>query len=463
MHVDAQVTLTASDPQLVDGFRWAKRQALAYVFTGDPVGDWYEAALPGRAAFCMRDVAHQSGGAQVLGLRRHTHNMLRKFAAAIAASRDWCSYWEIDRHDRPCPIDYTDDSDFWYNLPANFDLLACAYREYLWTGDRRYLDDPVFRAFYARTVGEYIQTWDKDGDGIPEAYPAYGRRGIASYNEAIARPLMGGDLIAAQFGAFRAYAAILDATGDPARAAQMRTQAARLRALYESKWWDERTARFASFRRHDGTFASGYPGITNFFPLYMGLIGDPRKMRAALAAAAQSRTQLNVEDRSYLPLIFFRYGLHDLAYAELKTQMDPGYARRQYPEVSYAAIDSIAAGLMGLDPDATNRTVTTCAGLTAQTGWVELDHVPIFDNRIRVRHLQPRTTSFANLSGPPLRWRAAFAGPVEELLIDGARCVPMQGADAQGQTCAWVELTLGAQTEHTVTALNHGIHHDRFY
>lgn len=42
---------------------WAKEQALAYAFEDDPVGLWYEAALPGREAFCMRDVSHQSMGA----------------------------------------------------------------------------------------------------------------------------------------------------------------------------------------------------------------------------------------------------------------------------------------------------------------------------------------------------------------------------------------------------------------
>src|SRR5215216_4449352 len=105
----AGVTLTSSDTNLVAGFNWAQSQALAYVFKGDPVGDWYEAALPAREAFCMRDTAHQSTGAQVLGLAHYTRNMLRRFAEHISASRDWCTYWEIDRRNLPCPADYRDD------------------------------------------------------------------------------------------------------------------------------------------------------------------------------------------------------------------------------------------------------------------------------------------------------------------------------------------------------------------
>ena len=42
------------------GFAWAKEQALAYSHEGDLVGEWYEAALPDRQAFCMRDVAHHA-------------------------------------------------------------------------------------------------------------------------------------------------------------------------------------------------------------------------------------------------------------------------------------------------------------------------------------------------------------------------------------------------------------------
>src|ERR1700761_9649100 len=59
----------SSDRRLTQSFQWAKSQALAYAHDGsDPVGPWYEAALPGRDSFCMRDVSHQTTGAAALGL-----------------------------------------------------------------------------------------------------------------------------------------------------------------------------------------------------------------------------------------------------------------------------------------------------------------------------------------------------------------------------------------------------------
>jgi hypothetical protein len=81
------VSLKCSDLRLVTAFEWARRQALAYAFHGDSVGDWYEAALPGRQGFCMRDTAHQCMGAHFLGLDDATHNMLRKFSENISARR----------------------------------------------------------------------------------------------------------------------------------------------------------------------------------------------------------------------------------------------------------------------------------------------------------------------------------------------------------------------------------------
>ncbi|HEY4045521.1 MAG TPA: hypothetical protein VGM27_01535, partial [Acidobacteriaceae bacterium] len=70
----SNLEFTSSDHRLVEAFNWSKQQAMAYVFNDDPVGPWYEAALPGRRAFCMRDVSHQAAGAQALGLSRYTHN-----------------------------------------------------------------------------------------------------------------------------------------------------------------------------------------------------------------------------------------------------------------------------------------------------------------------------------------------------------------------------------------------------
>jgi hypothetical protein len=435
-----QVIFDSSDKRLAAGFEWAKRQALAYVFHGDPVGDWYEAALPNRQAFCMRDVSHQSAGARVLGLAPMTVNMLRKFAINIADSRDWCSFWEIDRRDRPAPVDYASDSDFWYCLPANFDVLNCCYRQYLATGDRVYLEDPGFLNFYQRTVSDYVRRWDKDGDGILKSYRRYGRRGIGSYTEDLQlHALVGGDLVAAEFAAFQAYARIEELRGNPDAAAEYQRKAGALRALYNGKWWDARNDRFHSSLLQDGSFHERDP--VSPFDLWFGIPQDGVRTERALDRLL-GQSGAGVEELSYLPEIAYRYGRDEAGYAALLRLTDPKLERRAYPEVSFAVVGAIAAGTMGIRADATGHVVETLPRLTRETAWAEMRHLPALGNRIGVRHSGTCGTEFTNESGPPVRWKAAFPGTAVALLVDGKPAETLTGRGLNGQSERYALLTV---------------------
>ncbi|MEO7961820.1 MAG: hypothetical protein ABIR19_09740, partial [Ginsengibacter sp.] len=90
------VTFTSSDTAMQNAFNLAKEMTLHYQGNpGDPVGPWYEAALPSRDAFCIRDVSHQCIAAEILGMSRENKNMFTLFAKNISKNKDWCSYWEI--------------------------------------------------------------------------------------------------------------------------------------------------------------------------------------------------------------------------------------------------------------------------------------------------------------------------------------------------------------------------------
>src|SRR5438045_3324675 len=70
------ITFSTSDKKIQQAFDWASAMALKY--RGNPkdkVGPWYEAALPSREAFCMRDVSHQSIAAEILGMSAENENM----------------------------------------------------------------------------------------------------------------------------------------------------------------------------------------------------------------------------------------------------------------------------------------------------------------------------------------------------------------------------------------------------
>lgn len=469
-HAWGRVRFESSDQRLVAGFNWAKQQALAYVFTGDPVGDWYEAALPGRSAFCMRDVSHQSIGAQVLGLAAFNRNMLHKFAASIAESRGWCGYWEINKFDQPAPVDYRNDQDFWFNLPANFDVVNTCYEAYQWTGDTSYLNDPVFLNFYQRTFNDYIRHWDKDGKGVPESFPEYGHRGLGSYDENPNLHIkIGGDLVAAEYAAYLAYASIADLRHDPAEAASLRAKAAALRQWFNDDWWDARWQVFNSaLLSNDKMY---FESSTSSLSLWFGLVlpGDKlqheldlvvhlaspgaffqerRDERDAHELEAELAPRLpmpGVEEMSYLPEIAYRYGEDARGYVLLLALMDPGLQRREYPEVSYSVIRTVAVGVMGMDPDAAKRTVKTLSHLTGETAWATLENVPVFNNQVAISHAGLTASTFINQSGPAIDWKATFRGSFHTLVVDGKAmpAQPEQGGDGNPESFVVVSVEPG--------------------
>jgi alpha-galactosidase len=449
--------LRTSDARLAAAFSWAKHQALEYVFlaaeTGDAVGDWYEASLPNRFAFCMRDVSHQANGAQALGLAAFNLNMLRKFAEGISSSRQYCSYWEIDKRNRPAPVDYKNDKDFWYNLPANFDVMDACWRQYQWTGNRAYFEDPAFLAFYRMSATSYISAWDNDGDGVPDHRLEDGNRGLGSYDEGPLsdRTAIGADLLAAESRAFLSYARILRLRGDPASAGRLEERAAVLQKAFYRKWWDPKLTRFAGLMLQGGALNFDDMFWYGVFPLYFGFLRPGQERDRALNRLLKSEAE-GIEIESYLPEIYYRYGRNEAAYAEILKLSDPGKKRREYPEVSFALIGAIAAGTMGIEPDAASRTVATRSRLTAATEWAALDHIPVLGNVVDVRHSGRKLSTLTNRAGDALNWRAVFEGKWKELAVDGHPSEAFRGTDEAGREVSWVTVTASPGQAVTVSA-----------
>jgi hypothetical protein len=436
--------LETSDTNLAAVFGWARRQSLSYAFSGDPVGDWYEAALPGRQAFCMRDVSHQSMGAHALGLRRHTRNMLGKFAENISAGKDWCSYWEINRENHPAPVDYHDDADFWYNLPANFDVLDTCYRMYAWTGDRSYLTDGAFRNFYKRTVHDYVERWDLGLDRImtrPRIMNIRGHldpanrfqknRGIPSYEEADPNFVVAIDQVAVQYAGYLAYARFQQLLGNEEESKEFLKRATDVKTFLNQVWWDKDSGSYYSSLGLD--HKPRRRGL-NLSVLYYGAAEDGPKSASvvnAILRSLESKEPMGIEQQSHLPEILYHYGKPDAAYDQILDLAGEGKNRREYPEVSYSVIGAIVMGLMGIEvvpaePQKAlqealyvEQTVSTLSRLTPKTKWAELKHVPIRANEISVRHDGLSKTTLTNTAGPAMIWNACFPGLHRKLLANG--------------------------------------------
>lgn len=437
------ISLTSSDRKLEQTFIWARDMALSYAHDGsDPVGYWYEAALPGREAFCMRDVSHQATGAWLLGLGRHNLNMMTKFVRNISDSKDWCTYWEIDRHDRPCPADYTDDSNFWYNLNANFDVMQACLKMYRWTGDETYIKGEEFTGFYRKTMHEYMDTWGLTPDRIMTRPVPHSYRGIASYVESRWDMRASLDLLASIVAGCRAYEEICTINGDASEAGIGRKYEEEFVGLIENEWWNGNAYR--NFLYEDGTFGDGEGSI---YLLWFDASSFPERIKTM--ADRCNAQYWNIENQSYMPEIMYRYGYDEEAYSEL-TDI-PGRDRSDYPEASYGVIAGIVAGLMGVAPDCTGRIVATRSHLLSDSDSVSVTDIPVFEGYVSVSHEGKKSSALVNNTSSEIIWRAAFAGTHESLNANGTRVKAIVSSDPCGNPYSYADITVEAGTSAEVS------------
>ena len=458
------VEFHASNEALVKAFQWAKHKALSFAHDdSDPVGYWYEAALPNREAFCMRDVSHQAIGAEILGLHLHNYNMMLKFAQNISKEKDYCSYWEINRYNKPAPVDYETDRDFWYNLPANFDVIYNTYRLYKWTGNKAYIDNPDFKNFYELSLNEYVEHWglgykevehrDRSMHLTESDSSRFGnKRGIPTYNEGgRGETLLGIDMTASLIAAYFAYADILELSGQSAKANKYTEKAMQEQAFLDEFWWDNAKQAYRSIWYEDETFDYFMVGDDQAFLHYLyyfDAIPDQKKITQLVDKYAANFNRLIVELKSYLPIIFYENGQTDLANDMIVQLCSPDNLRRDYPENSYTVIEHVTRGLMGINADASSNTFTTLPRLTKQEDWAELKNVPLLAGKVTVKHFGKDKTSVLHLDGPNIQWKAQFPGQHEFLYVNGKQVESRQGED-HGQFYSWciVELKKGDKVE----------------
>lgn len=458
-----RVSIKSSNSKLVDGFNWAKEQAIKYINTEDPVGLWYEASLPGRGAFCMRDVSHQSAGAQILGLSLFTKNMLRKFAENISETRDWCSYWEINKYNLPAPEDYKNDNDFWYNLPANFDIIDCCYRQYLWTGDLDYINDPIFLNFYKRTVDDYVKCWDVNNDGILEYKGHYEYRGIPSYLEyqvGVNKIASACDMIAAQYRGYVSYSKIHSLRGHTLEAKKYEEKAKELQEIFHSEWWNENNKSYNTFILENGEFCGasaqdalkGDIQLVTPMPLYYDIIKDVERIKSSINVLLCAKN-INIETESHYPEVLYKNNYNKEAYDIIMDLVNPNKKRREYPEVSYSVIGNIITGILGIIPDSTKRLIETTPKLSEDVPWIEFDNIPIFNNEVSIRCFANKEVTFINKGGESILWKAAFSTNVDELMVDGIKVKAQKEENIHGSILSYVEIPVYENEQHIVRVI----------
>ena len=367
----------------------------------------------------MRDVSHQTVGGAILGLDAENKNMLTLFARNISGSKNWCSYWEMNKMGVPAPEDYRSDREFWYNLDANFDVLSATWRLAAWTGDSSYIEDPVFKNFQEKTVGPYIDGWVLDADSLltRPAHPnapvpfneqdAFDRcRGLPSYSEGIPNIKVGIDLVAALYRGLMTYADILRHRGQAGEADRYAQKAERYRTHLEKDWWNDSLGCYNTWYSNDGRFGLG-EGET--FVLWFDALQDTARARRTIDHLASVRW--NIENMSYFSYLFYREGYWDTARNTLLYLADPKTERREYPEVSFGVVQGVVMGLMGVGVLPGTRTVTSLyRDRMGAEAWIK--DLPILGTVISVAHkgVGEIVLPFQYTGTRGIVWRACFSG-----------------------------------------------------
>jgi len=130
---------------------------------------------------------------------------------------------------------------------------------------------------------------------------------------------------------------------------------------------------------------------------------------------------LIVELKSYLPIIFYENGRSDIANKMIVELCSPENKRRDYPENSFTVVEHITRGLMGIEADAANKTITTFSRLENEDDWAEIDYIPILGTQISVKHRGHSETTFTNHGNTDIIWnvRMKKGGPVFK--VDGKK------------------------------------------
>jgi hypothetical protein len=215
------------------------------------------------------------------------------------------------------------------------------------------------------------------------------------------------DLLAAQYRGLADYARMLSVAGEAARAAEYEQKAKKLQDWFEDAWWSDAEGAYAAVWHGGNRFAWEYMGTVAGMPLYYDLIRDPQRRRKQLDYILTSTADC-VEEMSYHAEIYWRNGLDDAGRRAFLAMTNPDLKRKEYPEVSFAAIGAVVTGLMGVAPDAAGGTLATRAALNPGE-FAQLNDLPLWGGEISLLCEGRGYAKLVNRTARPLLWKPAGA------------------------------------------------------
>lgn len=481
---EEKLSLRSDNATLQEGFNWAVNKMDQFVMTGKsglinksesgagtgPVEYMpsYWAGYYDRTAFYGRDFVHQAVGGQIVGLWNENWNMFHTFADFASESRKWYTGWAFNFDGSIYTLDYYNDNSFVREVPAQFELVEKAYKQYLWSGDRRYIEDETMWKFYTKVMTDFVTLHDTNGNGIAEGTGTGNIfSGSCTYNERGGQPIIeAGDAIGSQYQATLAYAAMLKARGEEEESQKWFDKAAELKRYFNKEWsvmpGDDGTGRYARALSTDGETKYNDFGKENSWFMPMKQITEPGERTDAYLdfikeevgdhIGDKPNSPSNIEAWTYLPDTFFPYNRANDAWKYMKyilSVKDNPHERPSqgtngdYPEISFTTVSQTIEGMMGVEPDAAAHWIATSPRLPDEVGYVEADYISIGEHLFDLRHDGLTKSTLTNRQGADVTWEARFYGEYDYINVDGTP-VKAQQKEINGVTVSYVTVPVSA-------------------
>jgi hypothetical protein len=319
-----------------------------------------------------------------------------------------------------------------------------------WSGDDSYVNGPFFQRFFKSTATSYLTAWQLQPEVILKRQRLMNQRlsqgkfvqsrGIPSYTEGEVNFNVGIDLLASEYRAFESLRTLATRNHEMRLAQQYSTTADELSNILERKAWSEKDRHFMGFFSQDGRTH----GTGDAMVLYFNATKNMGHIRSALSylESAEYLKGIGIEEESYLPQIFYRYGENAAAYDRIMDLTRPDKDRREYPEVSYSVISAIVTGTMGIelvDNGSSKRPLLhSISQLPRESDSAILRGLRIQENLVDLEHVGDRRSTLTNCSGKTIFWQAAFHGRIPILTVDGKPVRADISSDANRLPVSWI-------------------------
>lgn len=457
--------LESSNAFLQSAFKWAVEKTKIFVVTGTKNGDinkgegnkWYGpdraimdapiepwaqpkdykpafwAGYFDRTAYYIRDFVHQAAGAYLVGLEEEIYNMFYTFVSNANEETGWFAPWAFNFDNSIYYMDTPNYKEFVREITAQFELVEKAYKFYLWSGDKRYIENDVIFNFIEKTMTVFIDRLDgavlNEKNGIPEGLGDIWQ-GSSTYNERGFHAAEAGDSIAAMYQAILAYAGILEIRGDLEKSKAQFERAVNLKEYFNNDWSvidgsdkyayavDNNGIKHYEWYKN-GTEIHGGASLL-FIPMKQLTYKSERNSKLLdyiyQMEFDESTREDNIESLTYLPEVFFPYHQNDRAWFWMKhiiSQKDFPHEHKSqgtngdYPEISFTFISQVIEGLMGVSVNAAAGEITTCPHFPKDIDDIKLYDLKFGDYAVDIV-LEKNKAVLKNKGTKPISWHCCF-------------------------------------------------------